>query len=163
MVSAIPFMDIVGNPKTKLFMSCDVFSRMRGCWPYMDVSVRWRGQTSREPRTADQSGSEEEIGSAGATVVVRENEWNIIVSMLPVVANTLCCAVPTFYIGTMPRVVPDQREKFENDELFRKLSRESEVTRFHWIFRSIFTPGTSNWVVEYRCTLTADVDGRLDQ
>jgi hypothetical protein len=27
----------------------------------------------------------------------------------------------------MPRVVPDQREKFENDELFRKLSRESEV------------------------------------
>ena len=28
----------------------------------------------------------------------------------------------------MPRVVPDQREKFENDELFRKLSRESEVS-----------------------------------
>ncbi|XP_046842916.1 protein big brother-like isoform X3 [Xenia sp. Carnegie-2017] len=27
----------------------------------------------------------------------------------------------------MPRVVPDQRNKFENDELFRKLSRESEV------------------------------------
>ena len=28
----------------------------------------------------------------------------------------------------MPRVVPDQREKFENDELFRKMSRESEVS-----------------------------------
>ncbi|CAB3987456.1 big brother [Paramuricea clavata] len=27
----------------------------------------------------------------------------------------------------MPRVVPDQRSKFENDELFRKLSRESEI------------------------------------
>lgn len=27
----------------------------------------------------------------------------------------------------MPRVVPDQRAKFENDELFRKLGRESEV------------------------------------
>ena len=27
----------------------------------------------------------------------------------------------------MPRVVPDQRSKFENDEMFRKLSRESEV------------------------------------
>lgn len=27
----------------------------------------------------------------------------------------------------MPRVVPDQKDKFENDELFRKLSRESEV------------------------------------
>ncbi|XP_028391675.1 protein big brother-like isoform X4 [Dendronephthya gigantea] len=26
----------------------------------------------------------------------------------------------------MPRVVPDQRSKFENDEMFRKLSRESE-------------------------------------
>ena len=27
----------------------------------------------------------------------------------------------------MTRVVPDQKTKFENDELFRKLSRESEV------------------------------------
>ncbi|KAJ8683418.1 hypothetical protein QAD02_019210 [Eretmocerus hayati] len=27
----------------------------------------------------------------------------------------------------MPRVVPDQKSKFENDELFRRLSRESEV------------------------------------
>ena len=27
----------------------------------------------------------------------------------------------------MPRVVTDQKAKFENDELFRKLSRESEV------------------------------------
>ncbi|XP_071817202.1 core-binding factor subunit beta-like isoform X2 [Apostichopus japonicus] len=27
----------------------------------------------------------------------------------------------------MPRVVPDQRAKFENDELFRKLSRETEI------------------------------------
>jgi len=30
----------------------------------------------------------------------------------------------------MPRVVPDQREKFDNDELFRKMSRESEVSVF---------------------------------
>ncbi|CAG14073.1 unnamed protein product, partial [Tetraodon nigroviridis] len=27
----------------------------------------------------------------------------------------------------MPRVVPDQRSKFENEEFFRKLSRECEV------------------------------------
>lgn len=27
----------------------------------------------------------------------------------------------------MPRVVPDQRNKFENEEFFRKLSRECEV------------------------------------
>lgn len=51
----------------------------------------------------------------------------LVVSMLPVVANTLLCEVPIFSKGRMPRVVPDQREKFENDELFRKLSRESEV------------------------------------
>jgi len=29
----------------------------------------------------------------------------------------------------MPRVVDDQKHKFYNDELFRKLSRESEVGR----------------------------------
>lgn len=30
--------------------------------------------------------------------------------------------------GKMPRVVPDQRSKFENEEFFRKLSRECEVS-----------------------------------
>ena len=29
----------------------------------------------------------------------------------------------------MPRVVPDQKDKFENDDLFRRLRRESEVRR----------------------------------
>ena len=29
----------------------------------------------------------------------------------------------------MPRVVPEQKQRFENDELFRKLSRETEVIR----------------------------------
>jgi len=29
----------------------------------------------------------------------------------------------------MPRVVDDQRQKFHSDELFRKLSRESEVSQ----------------------------------
>ena len=48
--------------------------------------------------------------------------------MLPVVGNTLYSEVSPFVPGKMPRVVPDQREKFENDELFRKLSRESEVS-----------------------------------
>lgn len=28
----------------------------------------------------------------------------------------------------MPRVVPEQKTKFESDELFRRLSRESEVS-----------------------------------
>lgn len=31
------------------------------------------------------------------------------------------------FVFKMPRVVPDQKTKFESDELFRRLSRESEV------------------------------------
>lgn len=31
------------------------------------------------------------------------------------------------FIFKMPRVVPDQKSKFENDELFRRLARESEI------------------------------------
>jgi hypothetical protein len=34
------------------------------------------------------------------------------------------------FIFKMPRVVPDQKSKFESDELFRRLSRESEVNEF---------------------------------
>lgn len=30
----------------------------------------------------------------------------------------------------MPRVVPDQRDKFDSDDLFRKLSRDGEVSCF---------------------------------
>lgn len=33
---------------------------------------------------------------------------------------------PRFFFK-MPRVVPDQKNKFESDELFRRLGRESEV------------------------------------
>lgn len=32
------------------------------------------------------------------------------------------------YIFKMPRVVPDQKDKFESDDLFRKLNRDSEVS-----------------------------------
>ncbi|KAL5022149.1 hypothetical protein ScPMuIL_001304 [Solemya velum] len=49
------------------------------------------------------------------------------ISMLSVLANTLHRKVGNIWTTTMPRVVSDQRSKFENDELFRKLSRESEV------------------------------------
>ena len=51
----------------------------------------------------------------------------------PFVSNTLASSLPNYQKFTMPRVVPDQREKFDNDELFRKLSRESEVWIYHWI------------------------------
>ena len=44
----------------------------------------------------------------------------------------------------MPRVVPDQRSKFENEEFFRKLSRECEVSLFphtHTLTGSIQSDG----------------------
>jgi len=36
---------------------------------------------------------------------------------------------PPRLVFKMPRVVPDQKSKFESDELFRRLSRESEVRK----------------------------------
>lgn len=35
---------------------------------------------------------------------------------------------PKRYIFKMPRVVPEQKEKFESDDLFKKLSRDCEVS-----------------------------------
>lgn len=32
------------------------------------------------------------------------------------------------YIFQMPRVVPDQKEKFETDDIFKKVSRDCEVS-----------------------------------
>lgn len=48
------------------------------------------------------------------------------VNMLPFDALPLYEQKPRF-IFKMPRVVPDQKGKFESEELFRRLSRESEV------------------------------------
>lgn len=42
------------------------------------------------------------------------------------------------FIFKMPRVVPDQKAKFESDELFRRLSRESEVSDDEIIFNPCF-------------------------
>ena len=47
--------------------------------------------------------------------------------MLPFEAPTIFEQLPRF-IFKMPRVVQDQKAKFESDELFRRLSRESEVS-----------------------------------
>jgi len=46
--------------------------------------------------------------------------------MLPFEAPTIFEQLPRF-IFNMPKVVLDQKSKFEADELFRRLSRESEV------------------------------------
>lgn len=32
------------------------------------------------------------------------------------------------YIFQMPRVVPDQKDKFESDDIFKKISRDCEVS-----------------------------------
>ncbi|KAJ9582408.1 hypothetical protein L9F63_003261, partial [Diploptera punctata] len=39
------------------------------------------------------------------------------------------------FIFKMPRVVPDQKSKFESDELFRRLSRESEGVKNGYKYR----------------------------
>lgn len=44
----------------------------------------------------------------------------------------------------MPRVVPEQKQRFENDELFRKLSRETEVNMDG---RNIMLGRTLNFIV----------------
>lgn len=43
---------------------------------------------------------------------------------------------PRFFFK-MPRVVPEQKSKFESDELFRRLSRECEVSKRKVILRTI--------------------------
>jgi len=47
--------------------------------------------------------------------------------MLPFETDTVLGEVTKTFYRVMPRVVPDQRSRFDNDELFRKLSREGEV------------------------------------
>ncbi|KAI1285480.1 Protein big brother [Halotydeus destructor] len=46
--------------------------------------------------------------------------------MLPFEAPTIFEQLPRFFFK-MPKVVQDQKSKFESDELFRRISRESEV------------------------------------
>lgn len=44
------------------------------------------------------------------------------------VVGTVCYS----YVN-MPRVVPNQSEKFQNDDIFQKLSRETEVKLLEYI------------------------------
>lgn len=47
---------------------------------------------------------------------------------------------PRFFFK-MPRVVPEQKSKFESDELFRRLSRECEVRNDEMIFFGVILFG----------------------
>lgn len=55
------------------------------------------------------------------------NEAAALAGMIPYDSIGLYEQPKPRFIFKMPRVVPDQKGKFENDELFRRLSRESEV------------------------------------
>jgi len=48
--------------------------------------------------------------------------------MLPFETDTVFGEVTKYFQRVMTRVVANQKLKFENDELFRKLSREGEVS-----------------------------------
>lgn len=49
------------------------------------------------------------------------------------------------FLFKMPKVVPNQKAKFETEELFRRLSRESEVNRGLYVYFLIYISLTSNW------------------
>ncbi|KAL0274325.1 UNVERIFIED_CONTAM: hypothetical protein PYX00_006776 [Menopon gallinae] len=55
------------------------------------------------------------------------NDPSALAGMLPFDTIGLYEQPKPRFIFKMPRVVPDQKSKFESDELFRRLSRESEV------------------------------------
>lgn len=56
------------------------------------------------------------------------NDPSALAGMLPFDTIGLYEQPKPRFIFKMPRVVPDQKSKFESDELFRRLSRESEVS-----------------------------------
>lgn len=52
---------------------------------------------------------------------------HLLSSMLPYDTMGLYEQTKPSLMYRVPRVVPDQKNRFESDELFRRLSRESEV------------------------------------
>ncbi len=56
---------------------------------------------------------------------------HLLSSMLPYDTMGLYEQTKPSLMYRVPRVVPDQKGRFESDELFRRLSRESEVTFHH--------------------------------
>lgn len=57
------------------------------------------------------------------------------------------------FIFKMPRVVPDQKSKFESDELFRRLSRESEVSASCMFFLFVLKCVSVKWSWSDECHL----------
>ncbi|ALC43743.1 Bgb [Drosophila busckii] len=65
------------------------------------------------------------------------NEAAALANMIPYDTIGLYEQPKPRFIFKMPRVVPDQKSKFESDELFRRLSRESEIRYTGYRERSI--------------------------
>eukprot|EP00918_Siedleckia_nematoides_P012307 GHVU01026980.1.p1 GENE.GHVU01026980.1~~GHVU01026980.1.p1 ORF type:complete len:299 (+),score=29.46 GHVU01026980.1:75-971(+) len=130
MLLTFPYKEILGFTRTNYSWPISSVTLLADCSPKeLRVSIYGYSRSGRSratKRVANERGALCLSHRAYCCGFSLMNE-SFIVSMLPVVANTLCCEVPWFITAAMPRVVPDQREKFENDELFRKLSRESEV------------------------------------
>lgn len=79
---------------------------------------------------------------------IRENKKT---NMLPFETTNIFEQLPRF-VFKMPRVVPDQESKFQSDELFRRLCRESEVSCLE-----VFFPCTCNTLFTLRiesCSVT---------
>lgn len=63
-------------------------------------------------------------------------------NMMPPSFNPMCPALFEHQMPKprlafkMPRVVPDQKNKFQTDDLFKRLSRESDVSRHDMISKS---------------------------
>jgi hypothetical protein len=45
---------------------------------------------------------------------------------------------PRHFLLHIPRVIPDQKARFEGDDIFKKLSREAEVRLIHFIVNLLF-------------------------
>lgn len=88
---------------------------------FIPLNRRITGKKFRQPIRSQVSQHE------SMRIIVRLlNERLLISSMLPFETDVLG-EITKNCVRVMPKVVPDQRSKFETDELFRKLSRDGEV------------------------------------
>ncbi|KAM7283150.1 hypothetical protein ISCGN_000294 [Ixodes scapularis] len=100
--------------------------------PVVDVHSSESLPTARRRRRACAQPSKLDPVEAGgrtrccAVAIVAGGRCLVQPNMLPFETPSIFDQLPRF-VFKMPRVVPDQKAKFESDELFRRLSRECET------------------------------------
>lgn len=105
---------------TSVFRRIDVVMGMKckflsGTWcDEWDIKIAYKRRFSRLPSEQSQLRARKKTDILIETREVCKDGFSLLLQIIK-----------------MPRVVPDQRSKFENDELFRKLARESEVFYIH--------------------------------